>query len=201
MLDCAKLAHERGLRNVYHSNGFIRPEPLRELCKYLDAANIDLKGFTEEYYEDMSDASLAPVLRSLKILSDEGVHLEVTTLLIPGRNDDPETLTAMCRWIKENLGPDVPLHFSRFNPMYRLRNLPPTPLRTLQRAHQIARDAGVHYVYIGNVPMNPANHTYCHKCGKRVIKRLGFLVRENRLLDGRCPDCGAKIDGVWFTGD
>jgi len=197
MLDIAKLAHARGLRNVYHSNGFIEPAPLRELCEYLDAANVDLKGFTEQYYSDMSDGSLAPVLRSLRILREEGVHLEITTLLIPGQNDDPETLAEMCRWIHDNLGASVPIHFSRFHPQHRLRNLPPTPLERLELARNIALREGLEYVYIGNVPGHEANNTYCPVCSAELIHRIGYSVEVRGLDDGRCSECGAAVDGIW----
>jgi pyruvate formate lyase activating enzyme len=197
MLDCARLAHEAGLKNVYHSNGFINPEPLKELCPYLDAANIDLKGFTEEYYKEMSDASLAPVLETLKTLRAEGVHLELTTLLVPGRNDDPETLAAMCAWIRENLGEAVPLHFSRFHPQHRLKNLPPTPVERLEEARRIALDAGLKYVYIGNVPGHTANSTFCPECGRLLIYRVGYTVDPSGLVSGACPACGTEIEGVW----
>jgi pyruvate formate lyase activating enzyme len=197
MLDCAKLAHERGLLNVYHSNGFINEEPLRELCQYLDAANIDLKGFTEDYYRDMSGGSLAPVLRSLRILKEEGVHLEITTLVVPGWNDEPETLRAMCQWIYANLGPDVPLHFSRFHPEHKLMNIPPTPVETLDLARKIALDAGLNYVYIGNVPGHEAESTFCPSCGREVVKRVGYSVDPSGMVGGACKYCGTKIEGVW----
>jgi pyruvate formate lyase activating enzyme len=197
MLECAKLARASGLRNVYHSNGFIEPEPLRELCRYLDAANVDLKGFTEDYYREMSGGSLAPVMRSLWILKEEGVHLEITTLLVPGQNDDPETLRAMCRWINETLGSDVPLHFSRFHPQHRLRNLPPTPVERLELAREIAIEEGLRYVYIGNVPGHPANATYCPSCGEELVHRVGYSVDVTALVGGRCSACDAAIEGVW----
>jgi pyruvate formate lyase activating enzyme len=197
MLECARLAHESGLRNVYHSNGFIRPEPLRELCGYLDAANVDLKGFTEDYYEDMSNGSLAPVLRSLKILREEGVHLELTTLIVPGRNDDPETLAEMCRWVRENLGASTPVHFSRFHPQHKLRNLPPTPVERLELAREIAEREGLEYVYIGNVPGHEANSTYCAVCSTELIHRIGYSVEVRAVEGGRCSECGAEVDGVW----
>lgn len=197
MLECAKLARERGVRNVYHSNGFIQPEPLRELCRYLDAANIDLKGFTEEYYDDMSDGSLEPVLRSLTILKEEGVHLELTTLLVPGRNDDPETLREMCRWVHDNLGATVPLHFSRFHPQHRLKNLPPTPVERLEAARDIALGEGLEFVYIGNVPGHEGNSTYCPECSAELIHRIGYSVDVLGVVDGRCSECGAAIEGVW----
>jgi pyruvate formate lyase activating enzyme len=197
MLATAKIAHERGLRNVYHSNGFINEEPLRELCRYLDAADIDLKGFTEEYYRDMTTGSLAPVLRTLKTLREEGVHLEITTLVVPGRNDDPADLSAMCRWIHDNLGADTPLHFSRFHPEHKLLNLPPTPVETLETARRIALDSGLKYVYIGNVPGHEGNSTYCPVCGSTVIRRIGYSVDPSGLADGACAHCGAPIAGVW----
>jgi pyruvate formate lyase activating enzyme len=197
MLDCAKLAHSRGLKNIYHSNGFIEVEPLRELCKYLDAANIDLKGFSDDYYHDMSNGSLAPVLRTLKILREEGVHLELTTLVVPGRNDDPETLRAMCRWIHDELGDDVPLHFSRFHPMHKLLDLPPTPVERLEMARNIALDEGLRYVYIGNVPGNEGTNTYCPSCGEELIHRIGYSVELRALEDGKCAKCGEPVDGIW----
>ncbi len=197
MLECAKLAHEKGLKNVYHSNGFINEEPLRELCPYLDAANLDLKGMSEEYYRDMSGGSLAPVLRSLKILHDEGVHLEVTTLVVPGRNDSPEMIRRQCRWMVENLGPDVPLHFSRFHPQYKLTDLPPTPVGTLERARDIALESGLRYVYIGNVPGHDASDTRCPYCGAALVERVGYQTKVVGLEDGKCSACGAPIAGVW----
>jgi pyruvate formate lyase activating enzyme len=197
MLATAKIARERGLRNVCHSNGYINEAPLRELCRYLDAADIDLKGFTEEYYRDMAGGTLAPVLRTLRILREEGVHLEITTLVVPGRNDDPAVISAMCGWIHDNLGPDTPLHFSRFHPQHRLRNLPPTPVETLEAAREIALESGLRYVFIGNVPGHEANSTYCPGCGNRVIYRIGYSVDPGGLADGACSRCGAPIAGVW----
>lgn len=197
MLDCARIAHERGLKNICHSNGFINEEPLRELCAYLDAANIDLKGMSEEYYREMTGGRLAPVLRTLKILVDEGVHLEITTLLVPGRNDDAETLRRQCEWIRDNLGGDVPVHFSRFHPQHKLRDLPPTPLESLERARTVARDAGLRYVYIGNVPGHEANSTYCAGCGQKVIARVGYSVEVRGLDSGVCSACGTPVPGVW----
>jgi pyruvate formate lyase activating enzyme len=197
MFDCAKIAHEKGLRNVYHSNGYINEEPLKALAPYLDAANIDLKGMSEEYYADMSDGSLAPVLRTLKILHDAGVHVEITTLVIPGRNDDPAMIKKECEWIRDNLGPDTPLHFSRFHPEYKLRDLPPTPIETLDEARDTALRVGLEYVYVGNVPGHAGNSTYCPECGAEVIDRVGYDVELVGLKDGHCASCGAPIDGVW----
>lgn len=197
MLDCARIAHERGLRNVYHSNGFINEGPLRELCRYLDAANVDLKGMSEEYYKEMTGGGLAPVLRTLRVLVEEGVHLEITTLIVPGRNDDDEMIRRECEWIAENLGPDVPLHFSRFHPQHRLTDVPPTPVEVLERARETATAAGLRFVYIGNVPGHEANSTYCPGCGATVVARVGYSVDVLGLTEGACNRCGATIPGVW----
>lgn len=197
MLETARLAREQGIKNIMHSNGFINEEPLKALAQYLDAANIDLKGFSDEYYAEISEGSLAPVLNSLKVLKKEGVHIEVTTLLLSGFNDDEESLRKMCLWIKDNLGPDTPLHFSRFFPMYKLTSLNPTPVESLQRARGIATASGLRYVYIGNIPANPAENTYCPGCGKIVIERRGYFIAQNNLEEGRCKFCGKEIKGIW----
>ncbi|MBU1998705.1 MAG: AmmeMemoRadiSam system radical SAM enzyme [Candidatus Omnitrophota bacterium] len=197
MLETAKLAKAQGLINVMHSNGFINEEPLRELCKYLDGADIDLKGFSEEYYQKLCEGSLEPVLKSLKILKENGVHLEITNLILPGFNDNLEVIRQMCVWIKDNLGVDTPLHLSRFHPQYQLIHLNPTPLETLEKAGEIARDVGLRYVYIGNLPTAQGENTYCPKCKKMVIGRKGFFVLENNLINGRCKFCDEKIEGIW----
>jgi len=197
MLDVAKLAKEVGIKNIMHSSGYINEEPLRQLAKYLDAANIDLKGFSEDYYAKLSEGTLEPVLRSLKILKEEGVHLEITNLVLPGFNDDEGTIIKMCLWIKENLGADTPLHFSRFQPMYKLLALNPTPVETLEKARKITLDCGLKYVYIGNVAGHSAENTYCPKCGKILIRRSGYIISEINIVEGRCKFCGEKIDGVW----
>ncbi|MDD4894247.1 MAG: AmmeMemoRadiSam system radical SAM enzyme [Candidatus Omnitrophica bacterium] len=197
MLDTAKLARARGLKNVIHSNGYVNPEPLRELSKYLDAANIDLKGFSDDFYAKLSEGTFEPVLKSLKLLKQEGVHLEITNLVISGYNDDLEIIRRMCVWIKDNLGADTPLHFSRARPEYKLTSIIDTPVETLEKARQIALDCGLKYVYIGNVPGHPAENTYCPKCNKMLIRRAGIVVLENNLENGRCKFCGEKIEGVW----
>jgi pyruvate formate lyase activating enzyme len=197
MLDIARIAKKEGIRNVMHSAGHINEEPLRQLCKYLDAANIDLKGFSEKYYNEMSLGHLDSVLQTLKILKQEGVWVEITNLVLPGYNDDEGTIRKMCLWIKENLGEGVPLHFSRFWPMYKLTALSPTPLETLEKARKIALGCGLKYVYIGNVPGNDAENTYCPKCNKAVIKRSGYTILEVNLENGRCKFCGEEISGVW----
>jgi len=197
MLETAKLARQQGLKNIMHSNGYINEAPLRQLAKYLDAANIDLKGFTDEYYAKLTEGTLEPVLESLKILKEEGVHLEITNLVLPGYNDDPETIRKMCLWIKENLGEDTPLHFSRFHPMYKLVSLSPTPVETLEKARKIALDSGLKYVYIGNVAGHPGENSYCPKCKNMLIERRGYFILQNNIKDGKCKFCGEKIAGIW----
>jgi pyruvate formate lyase activating enzyme len=197
MLDSAHQVRKAGLLNVYHSNGFISPEPLRQLCQVLDAANIDVKGFTESFYQDTCGGQLAPVLATLKALRRAGVHLEITTLIIPTRNDDLATLGEMCAWIRKELGPQTPVHFSRFYPLYKLTQLPPTPVTTLEKARAIAHAAGLEHVYIGNVPGHEAENTFCPRCNKAVVERTGFMVRGVHLKNGKCRFCGTPIPGIW----
>ena len=181
-----------------HTCGYINPEPLKELLKYMYAVNVDLKGFSEEIYAKIGQtAQLGPVLETLKTIKQAGVWLEITCLLIPGLNDNSAKIREMCVWIKENLGDEVPVHFSRFMPAYRLINLPPTPLEKLEEAYKIAKDAGLKYVYIGNVPGHVAESTYCPNCGKNVVKRIGYEILENNIQEGKCKFCGYKIAGRW----
>lgn len=197
MYDVAKLAKEKGLKIIWHSNGSLNPEPLIELLEYSDAVTIDLKGFTEKFYSEVSSAKLEPVLRTLKIIKEKGVWLEIVNLIIPGLNDNPDDLKKMCQWIKENLGPDVPLHFSRFFPAHKLIAINSTPIETLEMAYRIAREVGIKYVSIGNVPGHIHNSTFCPRCNKRLIYRIHFTVLENNIVDGKCKFCGYKIPGVW----
>jgi len=195
--DVAKLAKEKGLRVIWHSNGSLNPEPLEALLKYTDAVTIDLKGFTEKFYSEVSSAKLEPVLKALKIIKEKEVWLEIVNLIIPGLNDDPEDLRKMCIWIKENLGPDVPLHFSRFFPAYKLTAVIATPVQTLEIAYNIARESGLNYVTIGNLPGHVYNSTFCPKCKKRLIHRVHFSVLANNIINGKCKFCGYRIAGVW----
>jgi len=197
MLDISTLTKKSGLLNVYHSNGFINPDPLKNLCKVLDAANVDLKGFTENFYRELCAGELNPVLETLKTLKKEKVHLEITNLIIPTKNDDPSVLREMCLWIKKELGADTPIHFSRFYPLYKLKNLPPTPVSTLEKAREAASSAGLEYVYIGNIPGHPSENTFCPKCKKRIIQRTGYMVGEINMKDGKCRYCGKPIPGIW----
>ncbi len=197
MQDTGQLARKAGLLNVYHSNGFINPAPLRNLCKIMDAANIDLKGFTEGFYQEMCRGELAPVLESLKILKEEKVHLEITNLVIPTKNDEMPRVKEMCRWIKNELGADTPIHFSRFYPLYKLKGLPPTPVSTLDKIRAAALSEGLEYVYIGNIPGHEGENTFCPGCKQLIIKRTGFMVGEVRVKKGKCGNCGRPIPGIW----
>jgi len=195
--DLARLAKKNGIRVIFHSNGSMQPEPLRALLRFTDAVTIDLKSFREEFYRNVSGATLRPVLETLRIIREEGKWLEIVNLLIPGLNDDPDDIHRMAVWIRDNLGDYTPLHFSRFFPHYRLKQLLPTPIKTLERAYDIARSAGLKFVSIGNVPGHRYNSTYCPVCGKRLIYRIHFTVIENRIKDGRCPFCQTEIPGIW----
>ena len=197
MHDTAALARRHGIGSVMISNGYIQEEPLRQLCKHLTGVKIDLKAFTETFYRDLCAGELKPVLKVLEVLKDIGIWFELVVLIIPTHNDSPDEIRRMSNWVIERLGPDVPMHFTRFHPTYRVTNLPATPVSTLERCRKIAMDAGVHYVYAGNVPMHEGENTYCHSCGHELIRRIGFRVKFTRLADGRCPKCDTQIPGVW----
>ena len=197
MLEIAKLAKEEGIPCVMHSAGFINEEPLRQLAKYLTAANIDLKGFSEKYYSSFCEGGLASVLNSLKVLKEEKVWVEITNLIIPTANDSDEDIYNLCLWVKDNLGPETPVHFSRFFPMYKLLDLSPTPLSTLVHAKEIAQEAGLQYVYIGNISQSAGEDTVCLACGKILVKRTGYAVLENNIVKNKCRFCGTNIPGVW----
>jgi pyruvate formate lyase activating enzyme len=198
MLATARLAREVGLRNVVISAGFFTPEPLRGLCKAVDAIKIDLKGYDEDFYREVCDAELGPVLEAIRIIYESGIHLEIVNLVVPTLNDSLEQLRALAHWVAHDLSPDVPLHFSRFQPQYKLTNLPPTPVERLERAREVAMEEGVRFAYIGNVPGHPGNNTYCPACGEVAIVRRGFAVTEYNLQSGVCT-CGEPIPGVWWS--
>ena len=196
-LDCSIKARELGLRNVLVTAAYINTGPLRELCKYVDAANVDLKAFSDKFYREVCSATLKPVLDALVTAKSMGVLVEVTNLLIPTLNDEDEMIRDLCNWVKRNLGAETPLHFSRFFPRYKMRHLPGTPPETLERARQIAVAAGLHHVYAGNIFMRDASNTRCPKCRELLIERVRYRILANTLKDGRCPKCKTEIHGVW----
>ncbi len=198
MVEVGAAAKKEGLLSLIHSNGFINPVPLRDLSKVLDAANIDLKGFTDEFYRELCNGGLDPVLKTLKTLKQEKVHLEITNLIIPTKNDDMSLVREMCLWIKAELGANTPVHFSRFYPLYKLKNLPPTPVSTLEQAREMALSSGLEYVYIGNVPGHEGQNTFCPECKKMVIQRIGYMIGEVHLKGGKCEFCEKPIPGIWM---
>jgi len=197
MHDTAALGRENGVGSVIISNGYIKEEPLRQLCRHLTGVKVDLKAFTESFYRDQCAGRLEPVLRALEILADIGIHTEIVVLIIPTLNDSVREIGEMTSWIVSHMGEEVPLHFSRFHPTYRLQNLPPTPVETLELARRVAMDGGLQYVYIGNVVMHEAENTYCPSCGNIVIRRIGYSTDASGLRDGGCASCGHSIPGVW----
>ncbi|MCL0097868.1 radical SAM protein, partial [Dehalococcoidia bacterium] len=198
LYDVAVLARQQGLRMQFHTNGAIAEEPLRALLQRLDQAVVDLKGFCPAVYREYFGGCLDSVLRTLKIIKEEGAWLEITNLVIPTVNDCTDEIRAMSEWILEYLGPDVPLHFTRFHPAYRLTHLPATPIETLEEAHAIAREVGINFVTIGNVPGHRYNSTFCPCTGKRLIHRVHFSVMYNRVTDdGRSPFSGRPVPGIW----
>jgi pyruvate formate lyase activating enzyme len=197
LLDIARAGRGRGRRSVLVSCGFMNEAPLAAMCEALDAIKIDLKGYSEEFYHRVCGAELKPVLRSIKQVAASGTHLELVNLVVPTLNDSPQMLAELAKWVVGEVGPDVPVHFTRFHPDYQLRHLPPTPVTTLERAREAAMKAGMHYAFVGNVPGHPGNHTYCPRCGKIVIERHGFFVIDSHIKKHSCAECGARIAGVW----
>lgn len=197
MTDIARLARKQKRRCVMISCGFMNQEPLAEMCGVLDAIKIDLKGFDESFYRTVCSAELSPVLRSIKQIARSGTHLEIVNLVVPTLNDSDKMLHALTDWVAGEIGPDVPVHFTAFHPDYQLLNLPPTPVRTLERAREIALSKGIRYPYVGNVPGHPGDDTYCPFCKKVLIKRKGFFILELNVQNGRCRFCSKTIAGVW----
>jgi len=197
MLDVAEAAKARGVRSVMVSCGFAVEAPLADICRSLAAVKIDLKGYSEEFYRTVCHAELQPVLRSIKQVSRSGRHLELVNLVVPTLNDSEKSLQDLATWVAGELGPDVPVHFTRFHPDYQLMNLPPTPVSTLERAREIAMARGIRYAYVGNVPGHEGNHTCCPSCRKAVIKRDNFFVTEMHVKNGACAFCRTPIAGVW----
>jgi pyruvate formate lyase activating enzyme len=197
LMDTAKAAHNKNIKSVVVTAGYIQQKPLVELCKNVDAIKVDLKAFSEKYYKDIVNGELKPVLDSLVTMKKMNVWTEIVYLVVPTLNDSDKEFVDLCNWIKQNLGKDVPVHFTRFHPQYLLKNLPATPVKTLDRAKEIADTEGLHYVYVGNVPGHKAESTYCPKCGKKVVNRIGYTIQELNIKNSKCKFCDTEIAGVW----
>jgi pyruvate formate lyase activating enzyme len=197
LADIAALARKQKLRCVMVSCGFMNSDPLKEMCQLLDAIKIDLKGFSEDFYRNVCKAEIRPVLNNIRQIAKSGVHLELVNLVVPTLNDSGKMMIELMNWIMGEIGPDIPIHFTRFHPDYQLLNLPPTPVNTLERFRDYAMQAGVRYAYIGNVPNHPGNNTYCPGCGKIVIRRNSIFLEQMYLEHGKCKYCGRAIAGVW----
>ncbi|MBN2280511.1 MAG: AmmeMemoRadiSam system radical SAM enzyme [Candidatus Marinimicrobia bacterium] len=197
MLAVAREAQEAGVKTVMISNGYINEAPLRELCRYITAVKVDFKGYSEDFYRKIVGGRLGPVLKAMKTVHEENRWLEIVNLVIPTLNDSKEEMEGLCRWIFENVGENVPLHFSRFHPQYLMQNLPPTPIKTLQDCYQIARDNGINYIYLGNIPQQETDDTFCPRCHSLLIRRKGFIANLENLEKGKCTGCGLEIPGIW----
>jgi pyruvate formate lyase activating enzyme len=197
MLDAARAGRAAGVKSAVVSGGYIKPEPLQELSKTVDAVKIDLKAFSEKFYKEIVNGEMKPVLEALVTLRKLGMWTEIVYLVIPTLNDGDREFRGLAKWVRGNLGVDVPVHFSRFHPEYLLKNLPPTPVATLDRAKAICDAEGLHYVYVGNVPGHPAEKTLCPKCRRVVVDRDGYLIKAVNLAKGRCRYCQQPIAGVW----
>ena len=197
VLDIAVAGRRQGVRTVVVSNGYVQERPLAELCRALAAYKVDLKAFSDRFYQEQCGGRLQPVLDTLRRLRRHGTWVEIVVLVIPTLNDSPAEVRALARFVRDETGPDVPVHFTRFHPTYRLTNLPATPVATLERCREAALAEGLRFVYLGNVPGHPAESTYCPGCGQRLLHRVGMAVVENRLSRGACPGCGRTIPGVW----
>ncbi len=195
--DAADAGHRAGVRSVMISNGFIQQEPLLKMCDRLDALKVDLKSFSATYYRDVVRGELRPVLDTLVTARKHARWLEIVYLTVPTLNDSDQEFRNLARWLKAELGPDVPIHFTRFYPLHLLKNLPPTPVQTLERAKAIMDAEGLHYAYVGNVPGHPGENTWCPQCKALLIERTGYLVRQANLQHGKCGKCGRLIPGVW----
>ena len=195
--DCSEACRQAGIRNVIVTAGSINPAPLRKLCKVIDAASLDIKAMSDKFYREVCGASLAPVLRGIEIMKEEGVYLELSNLVVPTLNDSDEMFRDLCRWVVTHVGAETPFHFLRFFPLYRMTHLPPTPAETILRAREIARAEGLKHIYIGNLEAADGEDTFCAACGTRLIRRTRHTVTENLLKDGACPHCRHAMQGVW----
>jgi pyruvate formate lyase activating enzyme len=194
--DCGRLAKKKGLANVFVSNGYQTIEAIDFAKDWLDGINVDLKAFSEDYYKRLCKAHLQPVLDTLKYIAKETkIWLEITTLLIPGENDSEDELKKLAEFIVNEVGADVPWHISRFHPQYKYTDSAPTPAKSLELAEEIGKEAGLHYVYLGNVPGSKSESTFCYKCGRALIERIGYQILANHIKNSCCPDCGTKVAG------
>lgn len=194
--ECAQLAHERGIKNVFVSNGYTGPEATKKIAPFLDGNNIDLKAFTDKFYREVCGAKLAPVLETIELMKELGVWVEVTTLVIPGWNDTDSELKEIARFIK-GIDPEMPWHVTRFHPTFKMTDRVATPSSTLQRARQIGIAEGLKYVFVGNIPGEDGENTICPQCGEKVVERMGFSIMSQNLANGKCGNCGHSIAGVF----
>lgn len=194
--DTARDLKGQGIASVYVSNGFIEEAPLREIAPYLDAMNIDVKGFTDQFYKKVCKAPLQPVLRATKLAVELGVHMELTYLIIPGKNDDPGEMRAFCQWVAKELRPEVPVHFTRFHPDYMMTDVPPTPVRTMELAQRIGKEEGLEFIYLGNLGTAEGESTRCPKCSTLLVRRYGYSVDRSALTGPSCPKCGTALNMV-----
>jgi len=197
MIDTARIAKKKGIHNLWISNGYINSDPLKLLCQFIDAANVNLKSFDDAIYRKLNGGRLKPVLNTFETMHKENVHFEMTHLVVPEYVDSPELFKRMCQWILDHLGPNYPLHVTRFFPKYKLTRLPPTPIATLTEFRNIAMKSGIRYVYIGNVVNHEGNHTYCHNCHKKIVERRGYYIGSYHIKNNKCVFCGETIPGVW----
>jgi pyruvate formate lyase activating enzyme len=197
MLDCAAAGRRKGVRSVVITAGYMNHDPWTELIREVDAIKVDFKAFTEKFYHDICRGKLQPVMDSLTDLAKSDVWYELVYLMVPTLNDNPDDIKRMSKWLVTELGKNVPIHFTRFTPQYLLKNLPPTPVSSLEQAREIALAEGMNFVYIGNVPGHEGENTYCPNCKNTVIGRVGFQITRMNLKDGKCQSCGTAIPGIW----
>ncbi|MEM3586468.1 MAG: AmmeMemoRadiSam system radical SAM enzyme [Candidatus Jordarchaeaceae archaeon] len=191
--DTAKIAQKSGIKNVLVTNGYATSEAVEKIAPLIDAANIDVKAMSEDFYREVCGGRLQPVLDTVMLMMEKNIHIELTYLVIPGKNDSINEITKFAEWVRDNLGLDVPVHFSRFYPHYKMMNLTPTPVSTVVKAREIAQNVGLHYVYCGNIPGQGEN-TYCYNCGQLIIERWGYTIGEYNLTkENTCPNCGTRI--------
>lgn len=201
MYDCAVEGNNKNIHSVMISNGYMQEKPLRDLAKVLSAIKIDFKAFTEKFYKETCSGELKPVMQTLEILKEEKIWFEIVILIIPTLNDSINENREMCKWIVKNLGADIPIHYSRFHPTYKIKNLPRTPIDTLDNIRNVALEEGCKFVYLGNVAGHEGENTFCPSCKEKLISRVGFYIKENKIQNGECPKCKTKIAGIWSEKD